>query len=66
MSDLVRLVDGATRVTVHGPDDDRIVRVEFGPESSSVTFTGDVVELHRLFVEVDVQLTRLATGTTAR
>lgn len=66
MSDLVRLVDSETNVTVHGPDDRGTVRVTFGPESTGVTFVGDVADLYRLFVEVDVQVARLATRTTAR
>lgn len=62
MADVVRLVDGETRVEVHGPEGDGTVQIQLGPAPYGVTFVGDLADLHRVFVEIDTLLSRLVTA----
>ena len=60
MSDVVRLVDTETQVEVLADKgDNETIRVKLGPEPHSVTFVGTLSDLHRLFVEVDRQISGL-------
>ena len=61
MNDVVRLLDAETSVEVHAEDGPHAVRVNFGPGPDGVTFVGTLSDLHRIFVEVDNQVSRLVT-----
>lgn len=59
MGNLVRTVDNAINVKVHVSDDHGMAQVEIGSGSDAVTFEGALNDIHRLFVEVDTQVSKL-------
>lgn len=61
MPDFVKLVNDETSVHVYPPASDRFVRVRLGPAPHGVTIVGDLADIHRIFVEIDKRVSRLAT-----
>lgn len=60
MSREIMILDDSTTVKVESGDNDEPIRVRFGDETYGVTLIGDLLQMQRLIVEADRQISGLA------